>query len=302
MKLFKKILTKEVKIAFVTVVALALLVFGINYLKGINIFEPSIYYNVKFHDVNGLVKSSPVYADGFKIGIVNDIIYDYNHPGNIDVKIELDTSMKMPHGTTARISSNLMGGLRLDLLFPKNIIAYCAVGDTISGCLDTGLMSTVSQLVPAVEKMLPKIDSILNSLNKITSDPSIVASLHSLQQTTSNLADASGDLKKLMKHDVPVLLYKVNKIGDNAIEVTEKLKRVDLQATLSKVDSTIMNVKMATAKFNSKDNSMGLLLNDRSVYDNLNVTVNSANDLLKDIKTNPKRYVHFSVFGKKDKK
>jgi phospholipid/cholesterol/gamma-HCH transport system substrate-binding protein len=296
-----KILTKETKIALTAIVAVGVLVFGINYLKGINIFDPSVYYYVKFHDVNGLTKSSPVYTDGYRIGIVRDIIYDYNHPGNIAVQVELDTEMKLPKNSNAIISSNLMGGLRLNLVIPKYPAGFCAIGDTISGDLDTGLMSTVSQLVPGLEKMLPKLDSILTSVNTLLADPSIRTTLHSLQKTSANLEVASAGLKQVMRTDVPQLAGKLNTVGDNAITLTDKLNKLDFDATMARVDSTLENVRHITQRLNDKNNSMGLLLNDRTLYDNLNGTVNNASNLLIDLKSNPKRYVHFSLFGKKNK-
>jgi phospholipid/cholesterol/gamma-HCH transport system substrate-binding protein len=301
MSLLKQLMSKEVKIAVVTIVAMGIIIYGINYLKGINIFQPSMYYFVKFNDVNGLTKSSPVFTDGYRIGIVNDIIYDYNHPGNIAVKIETDTEMKLPKNSAAIISSNLMGGLRLNLIIPKIPAGYCAIGDTISGNLDTGLMSTVSQLVPSIEKMLPKLDSIITSINIILADPSIRTTLHSLEKTSGNLEVASAGLKQLMGNDIPNFTKKLNTVGDNAITLTHKLNDIDFEATMAKVDSTLNNVKQLTGKMNDKDNSLGLLLNDRSVYDNLNGTFTNASNLLIDLKSNPKKYVHFSLFGKKNK-
>lgn len=302
MNIIKQLASKEVKIGMVAVVALAVLICGINYLKGINIFKPSIYYYVKFKDVNGLAKSSPVFVDGYRIGIVHDIIYDYNHPGNIDVEIVLNKSMRLPKNTTAVIVSSLMGNLRLNLIIPRGLTGFCAIGDTITGGLDSGMMETVGQLVPAVEKLLPKIDSILTSVNALVSDPSIRASLHSIQTTTANLADASYGLKHLMNKDVPRLTKKLNVIGDNAIAVTDHLKGIDFQSSMANIDSTLKDVKTITEKLNSKDNTLGLFLNDRAVYDNLNSTFVGASNLLQDLKANPKRYVHFSLFGRKNNK
>lgn len=299
--ILQKIFRKEVKIALATILALCILVYGINYLKGINMFKPSTYYYVKFSDINGLAKSSPVFADGYRVGIVRDIAYDYNHPGNISVEVKLDTEMRIPEGSSAVIASNLMGGLRLNLILSRDSRNLCAIGDTILGSLDSGLMSTFSQLVPKAESMLPKLDSILNSLNAILADPSIRATLHSLQSTSSNLDVASGELKEILRGDVPQLTHKLNVIGDNFITVSNNLKNVNLQASLDKVDSTLHNVKLVTDKLNSKDNTVGLLLNDKQFYDNLNTTFINASTLLDDLKANPKRYVHFSVFGKKSK-
>jgi ABC-type transport system involved in resistance to organic solvents, periplasmic component len=302
MNIIKQLTSKEVKIAIVAIAALSVLIFGINYLKGVNIFKPSTYYYVKFKDVNGLAKSSPVFADGYRVGIVHDIIYDYNHPGNIDVEVELDKSMRVPKNTTAVIVSSLMGTLRLNLIIPREPVGFCAIGDTITGRLDSGMMETVGELVPAVEKLLPKIDSILTSVNALVSDPSIRASLHSIQTTTSNLADASYGLKRLMNKDVPRLTKKMDIIGDNAIAVTDHLKGIDFKSSMANIDSTLRDVKMITGKLNSTDNTMGLFLNDRALYDNLNSTFIGASSFLQDLKANPKRYVHFSLFGRKNNK
>jgi phospholipid/cholesterol/gamma-HCH transport system substrate-binding protein len=297
----KDIYTKEVRIAITTIAALCILVFGINYLKGLNLFKPSSYFYVKFSDVNGLAKSSPVFADGFKVGIVRDILYDYIHPGNVAVEVELNTAMRIPKGSRAQIASDLMGGLRLNLLLTNNSRESYQVGDTLSGELNAGLMASVSQLVPQIERMLPKLDSILTSLNAIAGDPSIRASLHSLQRTTANLDVASSALKRVMKSDVPQIAHKLNSIGDNFVAVSNNLKGIDFQASMNKVDSTLNNVKAITDKLNNKDNSMGLLMNDTHLYNNLNSTFMNASSLMEDLKANPKRYVHFSIFGKKNK-
>lgn len=296
-----KYITKEVKIGIAGIVALCILVYGINYLKGINMFKPSSYFYVKFHNVNGLAKSSPVYADGVRVGIVRDINYDYNQPENVYVEIETDTELRIPKGSTAELVSELMGGVRMNVLLANNPRERYAVGDTLPGKLNNGMMESVASLMPQVEQMLPKLDSILTSLNAIMGDASIPATLHSIEKTTANLAVASGQLKTLMGKDIPQLTGKLNTIEDNFIEISGNLKRIDYAATFSSIDSTINNVKMLTAKMNSKDNTVGLLLNDPQLYDNLNATTANAASLLKDLKEHPKRYVHFSLFGKKDK-
>lgn len=296
-----KYVTKEVRIGIAGIVALCLLVFGINFLKGINLFKPASYFYVKFHNVNALAKSSPVYADGVRVGIVRDIVYDYTHPGNVVVEVELDTDLRIPQGSTAELVSELMGGVRMNILLANNPREKYAIGDTIQGNLNNGMMENVANIMPQVERIIPKLDSILISLNAILSDSSIPATLHSMQKTTANLEEASGHLSKVLKNDIPQLTGKLNTIGDNFIVITNNLKDINYAATFAQVDSTIENVKMITNKLNSKDNSVGLLLNDPQLYNNLNATTRNAASLLEDLQTNPKRYVHFSLFGKKGK-
>lgn len=162
-------------------------------------------------------------------------------------------------------------------------------------------MESVAKLMPRIEEMLPKLDSILTSVNSILADKSIPATLHSMETTTANLAVVSGQMKGFMSKDIPQLTGKLNTIGDNFVTISTNLKGIDYAATFQKVDATLANIKMITEKLNSKDNTFGLLLNDPALYNNLNATTENAASLLKNLKEEPKRYVHFSLFGKKAK-
>ena len=296
-----KYITKEVRIGIAGIIALCILVYGINYLKGINMFKPSSYFYVKFQNVNGLAKSSPVFADGVRVGIVRDIYYDYNQAENVIVEVELDTELRIPKGSSAELVSELMGGVRMNILLANNPREKYAVGDTIPGKLNNGMMESVAALMPQIEQMLPKLDSIMISLNNILNNQSIPATLHSVEKTAANLEVASGQLKVLMGRDIPHLTGKLNTIGDNFITISGNLKEIDYAATFKEIEQTLANVKMVTEKLNSKDNTVGLLLNDPQFYNNLNATTANAASLLEDLKEHPKRYVHFSLFGKKDK-
>ncbi len=296
-----KYITKEVRIGIAGIIALCILVYGINYLKGINMFKPSSYCYVKFQNVNGLAKSSPVFADGVRVGIVRDIYYDYNQAENVIVEVELDTELRIPKGSSAELVSELMGGVRMNILLANNPREKYAVGDTIPGKLNNGMMESVAALMPQIEQMLPKLDSIMISLNNILNNQSIPATLHSVEKTAANLEVASGQLKVLMGRDIPQLTGKLNTIGDNFITISGNLKEIDYAATFKEIEQTLANVKMVTEKLNSKDNTVGLLLNDPQFYNNLNATTANAASLLEDLKEHPKRYVHFSLFGKKDK-
>ncbi|MCD7902128.1 MAG: MlaD family protein [Bacteroides sp.] len=297
----KKYFTKEVRIAIAGIVALCLLVYGINYLKGIRLFHPTTYFYVKYKNINGLTKSSPVFADGYKVGIVSNIIYDYNNPGNVIVQIELDTNMRLPKGSSAELESEMLGGVKMNILLANNPRERHKIGDTIPGISSSGLMGTITGLMPKVEQMLPKLDSILLSLNTILSDENIPAILESTKTTTSNLAVITSQFNTLMRNDIPQITGKLNAIGDNFMVISNNLKEFDYAATLASVDETIARVKILTEKMNSKDGTIGLLLNDTELYRNLNETTANAASLLEDLQSNPKRYVHFSLFGRRNK-
>lgn len=292
--------TKEVKIGIAGIISLCMLVYGINYLKGIDMFKPTSYFYVKYKDIQGLAKSSPVFADGFRIGIVREIYYDYNRPGNVTVEVELDKDMRIPKGTHAELVTEILGTVKMNLIMAVNPNEAYAIGDTIPGTVNNGLMEAVTKtIMPQVERMLPKLDSIMTSLNKIAADPNIPATLKSVRKTAENLADATTELRSIMKKDVPQMTKKINTIGDNFVAISGDLRSINYASTFNKIDSTMANVKMVTDKLNRKDNSLGLLLNDASLYNNLSNTGANASLLLEDLKSNPKRYVHFSIFGKK---
>ena len=296
-----KFFTKEVKIALVAITGVVLLFFGMNFLKGLNLFSSSTDYYVEFEDISGLSSSSPVYVGGYQVGTVKSIIYDYTNRTPTKVVICVDKEMRIPQGSQAKIVSDMLGNVKINLDINGKSSQMVPPGGVIKGGIDNGAMGQLSAMIPAIEKMLPKLDSILASLNVILADPAIPATLHNVQDLTASMAVTSRQLQTLMKDDIPQLTGKLNTIGDNFALISNNLKEIDYAAAMQKVDATLNNVKMITDKLNQKDNTVGLLLNDPSLYNNLNATTANAASLLEDLKSHPKRYVHFSLFGKKDK-
>lgn len=299
-----KYFTKEVKIALVAIAGVVVLFFGMNFLKGLNIFSSDDNYYVQFSDITGLSSSSPVYADGFKVGVVKDIIYDYSHTEGSKVLIGVDKQLRIPQGSSAEIVSDMLGNVKVNLLLANNPREKVAPGGLIKGMINDGAMGKLQDMVPAVEKMLPKLDSIMTSLNAILADPAIRQSLHNVQAITDNLTTSTAQLNTLMaglNKNVPGMMAKANNVLDNTETLTANLAAVDVASTMRQVDQTIANVQQLTAKLNSKEGSLGLLMNDTQLYDNLNSTMRNADSLVIDLRQHPKRYVHFSVFGRKDK-
>lgn len=298
-----KAFTKEVKIALVALVGAVLLFFGMNFLKGLNIFASTSDYFIEFKDISGLSSSSPIYADGYQIGTVKDVIYDYSGEHPTRVVVAIDKDMRIPVGSTAEIVSDVMGNIKINILLANNPRERVMPGGTIAGDVDAGALGKVAAMVPTIEKMLPKLDSILTSVNTLLADPALAQSLHNVQTITDNLTTSSAELNTLMKQinrNVPTMMAKANSVLNNTDKLTGNLAALDLQSTKQQVDQTIANVQQLTAKLNSKDNTLGLLMNDASLYNNLNTTMRSADTLLVNLREHPKRYVHFSIFGKKD--
>ena len=292
---------KEVKIGFIGIIALAMLFFGINYLKGVNMFKPSSYYYVEYTDINGLTVSSPVFASGYRIGLVRDIQYNHANPGHVVVGVELDEGMRIPTGSTGELVTEMLGTVKMNLKMNLKSKEYYQPGDTLPGIVNNGLMGVAEGVMPQVEQMLPKMDSILNSLNQLLAHPALAATLENTERLTANLDVTTRQLNQFMQKDLPQLSNHMTTIADNFAVVSENLKQIDYAETFRKVDSTLYNVQLLTSKLGSKDNTIGLFLNDPAFYNNLNATTANAASLLKDLQEHPKRYVHFSLFGRKDK-
>lgn len=295
-------MNKEFKIGLAGIAALLILFFGINYLKGINMFKPESYYYVEYTNINGLALSSPVYANGFKVGLVRDIKYNYAKPGYVVVGIEMEETMKIPVGSKAELVTEMLGTVKMNINLNLQEKNYINPGDTIEGYTNDGIMGKAEkELMPQMEKMMPKLDSILSSLNKLLADPSLSNTIKNAENLTASLNQTSKHLETLMSNDIPQLTGNVTAITEDLKVISSNLKNVDYADTFKKVDATLQNVHLLTEKLTRKDNTLGLLLNDSALYNNLNATTSNAASLLEDLQKHPKRYVHFSLFGRKDK-
>lgn len=306
-----KFFTNEVKIAIVAIVGIVILFFGLNFLRGMSVFSNDNTYYIRLDDAAGLAPSNAIYADGYQVGIVKEVAYDYAGRGGVIVTFGANKQLHIPVGTVAQIQSDLMGNVKLNLKMAQNTAQDIAPGDTITGGVDAGVMGTVADLMPTVEQLLPKLDSILASVNMLLADPALANSLHNMQTISANLATTTSSLNTLvagLNTSVPAVMNRVNvtldKAGttlDHTSTISAKLAAIDVEGTMAKVNHTLANVQQVTDRINSKDGTLGLLLNDPSLYYNLNSTIVSADSLLTNLKAHPKRYVHFSIFGRKDK-
>lgn len=307
-----KFFTKEVKIALTAIVAAALLFFIINFFKGINLFSPTNHYVVRFDNVAGLTVSAPVYANGYPVGTVRSISYDYASRDRVMVDVELDDEMRIPAGTRAELASQMLGGVTMSLILGPNPADVLSPGDTVEGGVHQGAIEKLEGMMPVIETMVPKIDSILTNINRLTGDPALAATLQNAAALTADLRTTTRQLNTLMENDVPQLTAHLNQIGANVETLSGNLAQVDVKGTVDNVNATlrdaqgfVQTMNSLTQNLDSKmradDNSLGLLLSDRQLYDNLNSTVRSADSLLIDLRQHPKRYVHFSLFGRKDK-
>lgn len=290
---------KEIKLGLAGITALVLLFFGIKFLKGSNLLNNTNTYYIIFKHAKGLSRSATVFADGYNIGIVGDIVY--NKPSEIVVSIEVNRDIKIPYGTTAQLDEAVLGGCTLNMVMGPNPANCYAPGDTLRGSNANGIMATAGDLVPQAKAMLSRIDTLVMTLNLIAGNPALPQILENTRSVTQHLDHSSQRLDQIMEKDIPIITGSLKSSSIRFDTITANLAQLKLQQTIEELNKAITNLNNATQKLNSTDNSIGLLLNDTLLYSNLNNSTKRIGDLLEDIKQHPGRYVNISVFGRKNK-
>lgn len=330
----KSIFNKNVIIALVIVLGLGLLYWGIEFLKGANLFEPANYYITKFDNVNGLNVSTPVTVNGYNVGLVKELDFDYK-TNQITVKMSLDKELKIPVGSTVQLSNELLGAPSLSINLAKST-AYYKVGDEIPSMKVGGILDKVgSELMPQVNEIMPHINDILTNVNSLVANPALHGSVSQLDDLVAKINNSAQDLNTLLGNlnqisgglssSVPGVIDgfvgiennvngtvndlhsnlnnlsgSLNNLAGNLNNKVNELPTHKLETTINELNSTIQEMHgLMTdlkSKLNDRNSSLGLLLNDRQLYDNANGAVMSLDSLLNDIKANPKRYITIKVF------
>lgn len=287
------------------ILALAILFIGIQFLKGINIFSAANTYTISYENVQGLSVSAPVNINGFKVGIVRNISYDYDNPGHVKVEIEVDDNLRIPKGSEALIESDLLGTASITLKLASGNDFY-APGSEIPGALKAGMMDNVGaamdDILPSVSAVILKVDTLLTSLNNVVTDPSIKSALTRIDAITANLETTSRDLNALLAtlppitRDVKAITGNFNTASENLSAMSADVRQLPLDSLMNSLQTSVDNLKSLSEQLKDPNSTLGLLMNDPKLYNNLNSTVMSLDSLFTDIKANPKRYINIKVF------
>ncbi len=285
--------SRNVIIGLTFIGSLIMLYFGINFLKGFNVFKKQNQYYAKFNDVSNLLISSPIYVKGYQIGLVSDIKMIRSEPMEFAVGINLTENFPIPIGSYIEYGTDVFGASTATLIIESSN-TYYQPGDTLGGRREIGLMEGVAGVMPKADSIMIRIDSILLSLNRIMSNTVWERSIEGIASTVDQLNMSSKSLNRIVgsvEKDLPEISGNLATVSSDLMNVSNELNKMDLQSTYKSIDETIANLNSLTNKINRDDNSLGLLLNDTKLHDSLNVTIDNAAKLLEDIRENPNRYL-----------
>jgi phospholipid/cholesterol/gamma-HCH transport system substrate-binding protein len=307
-------ITREFKIGLVAVVAILLTIWGINFLKGINVLKPTEKYYAVYSNVKGLIESAVVYLNGYKVGNVTAIAFDKNNMDKIVVQISLHEKLKLPRNTALVIrSASLISGTKdLDLI-PGNEQGFHESGDTLVSLIQAELTDYIDPIRHQVESLVTSMDTLMVSLNSLMDAKTranlqgTIANLNgalgslrqslgstgSLSESMDNLASFTGNLEKNNERITVIL--------ENFGAISDTLKQADLKALINNAETTFGKTTELFDQISKGNGTAGQLIANDSLYNNLNSAMASLDSLLIDLREHPKRYVHLSVFGKKDK-
>lgn len=317
-------ISNETKVGALTAIAITLLILGFNFLKGRSLFKTGHFLYAKFTDAKGLKISHGVYVNGYQIGSIYEVENEDENLRTISVGIKLNSNFNIPDNSIATIAGSPLGSPQIDIALGSSQ-NFLKNGDYVKCESSLGLMGNITkQLTPVTDQLkttLHSLDSALKNINSIF-DPNAKSNLQSsianITKITEMLSKSSASINLMLDKQNGSIAQSMENVNsftkslanqnekisatlENVKNTTENLSEADFKGTVNSLKAAINNMNTAVSKLNSNSGSLGLLLNDKALYNNLTNTVRSANILMDDLRTHPKRYVSLSVFGKKDK-
>ena len=278
--------SREFKVGVLAIVCLGILYFGFNFLKGINIFSPTNVYVGTFDRINGLTAQAPVYIKGYQVGLVESIQYDFKQNPSFTVNVSIDKTIELPRGTQmALVADGLLGGGAIELqlpMMPNRAMPY-QKGDTLPTHIVPGLVDNLQTgLLANLDSLLNQANILLASLNSELEEGSLRNTLRNVERITNDLTVSSRDIRSLTHQQLPALMTKVDSTMVGLQEIVNDVNAANIQQTIGNVDNTINTLNAA---LQSQDGTLGLLLNDKELYDNLNGALQNLDNAVQNVDT-----------------
>tara|TARA_Y100001970_G_scaffold291761_1_gene430209 strand:- start:267 stop:1193 length:927 start_codon:yes stop_codon:yes gene_type:complete len=305
--------TKEIWIGVLVIIGTLMSVFSYNYLKGINLFEKTRTFKVVYSKVDGLASSNPVTLNGYTIGKVQKINFNPNNTKELIVDIVIENDVQFSKSSKAELyETGLIGGKAIAIIpdYDNNIMANS--GDYLVGTVKPGLTDLVNQIMPQIQLQLEEVMQnakvVLSNINTLFDEEtkeSLKSSIDQFSSLTNSLSETSENINKLIKDNSTSIASTVDNLNKTSIkmnDISTSISEVNLNLILTNLDSTVSNLNNLTNQMSKGEGTMGRLIYDAKLFENLDNATKNLEVLIEDIKSNPKRYVHFSIFGKKSDK
>lgn len=333
-----KSIPNEVKVAVLVLIALFALYFGFNFLKGQQVFSSENEYTIIYDDVNGLIQGNPVKLSGLKVGMVQEAEILQDGSNRVRVVISVDDDIKVPHSAKAKIvAAGLLGDMEIQLDYGNSTAAdfnnLVQHGGDLNGIVEPSMMDALSNEASPImgksQELMVSLDSMIAMLNSILEAGQIQNSMASIEKTTATLDQTTSSLNKMVSAEqqnirtiitdtkqlisginsstaqLDVIMANANRFAGNLAETDiagkSEALMTDVEKVLGETSATFKSLNTTIAKLNDESGSLGMLLNDSKLYDNLNTVSVDLDKLLVDFKENPKKYVQFSLIERKDK-
>jgi len=321
--------SREIRTGFIAIATIFILVWGYNFLKGNDIFSKQRVFYTAYTNVGGLTKSNAVTVNGFKVGLVKDVYFEPVNREFLIVEFMLTAdSYEIPKGTKAVLVADLLGTTSINLV-TGNEEGFYVEGDTLTSDIEEGLMAGITDLSSSLISTKAKADRLFESLDSLVGDirdvlgpgdreSSVNRAIIDLAVTMENLKQASGKIDRILDEDGQLgrILAdvegftatldenkdEIDNLLNNLSTLSDSLAAAELASTINNANKAFEELALAMEKINNGEGTIGKLFKDDSVYDNLEAATADLDSLFIDIKANPNRYVHVSVFGRKDKK
>lgn len=290
----KNVLEKNLIVGVSFVIALLLLYFGVNFLKGVNVFKKRNIYPVLFEDVTELHPSSPVYVKGYQIGLVSSVKMHRSHPISFLVEVDIERGYSVPKGSRLEFNSDFLGSSSVNLIPGNPNNGYLSVGDTLSGSRKIDLLNSVENLLPRADTILQHIDSVLTLTYGVLNSPELKQILAGMESTISELSISSQGVNRLIADigaDVPQIIQNVDDITEELTMFARNLASVEINEIFETVNLLLSNLQEISLALSEDDNSVGRLIHTSELHDSLSHVLSGVSQLIDEIRSDPKKYL-----------
>ncbi len=291
---------QEFKIGIAAIVAIGILVFGINYLKGINMLKQGRNYYVLCDNAVGLATSGHVMLNGYQVGQVREMGVDYRQ-NKVVVLINVEDDCKLTVDAHAEVAADLLGTASI-VLYQGTSAELLKVNDTIPGGNHAkGIMDAARPIAEEANVLMPKLDTLITGLNIIINESKVRESLLNINEITVKLNTTIDELNGILRNDLPGIIANVDHATANLDTLTDQMREADIKKLIANAQQSLDQANKLLTQMNSQNGTVGKLMNSTELHDQLSTTIASLDSLITDIKAHPRRYINVSVFGRKSK-